>query len=350
MSDDRTARWNGSPISSIVDRRIEELGLRGFKEFAKRARIPYTTLYNIARGKRTKDGGYSFYRPSMDTLPALAQALNLREDEVTYLFTVVSDDRESRSPDSPLYEDIEAAMIEQYRLAEEGLGEYAQLVDICPETLEAVFYGGKDSEGDLAQPPVGTLQDIALATEQNWFYFMDLYADHPKSNHMFFSKSDVGEMKQFYLSIRPGMNKRKQPNIRAFKILSIGPSSKLLRVAELQEPAEEIWLDENYVSGRNLSVFRVLGDSMEGGKRPIFDGDLIIINCDDKGRDAVPVVARLKDGSYVCKLLRDERYGRSLISTNPTPTDGTPFHIPLEEAETIEGRVVEVRRSEDFDT
>lgn len=51
---------------------------------------------------------------------------------------------------------------------------------------------------------------------------------------------------------------------------------------------------------------------MEGGKRPIFDGDLVIVDRKDKGRDGTLVVARLKDGIYICKMLRDDGSGRSL--------------------------------------
>ncbi len=55
------------------------------------------------------------------------------------------------------------------------------------------------------------------------------------------------------------------------------------------------------------------------------------------------VIARLTDGSYVCKALKEERFGRRLMSINPLYTNSAPPLIPAEDVEEIIGRVVWVQ-------
>ena len=330
-----------SPIATIVDRRVKELGLSGMQELAKRAGISYATFYNLARGRKRSGGVNVVYKPSLKTLPALANALGLREDEVTYLFTVVSDDREFNHPHSPLYETIQTAMLQQYGMQEESLQEYAELNGICPEVLEAVFYGGKDSEGRLAQPPIGVLQAVALATGKSRVHFMALYAHHPDSNQMFFDKTDTNREHATALAYRM---QDPTPFMESIEVRVAGRLSQEQKVNKSEELP--LWVERRVARTKDLVAFRIRGDSMEGGKRPIFDGDLVIVDRKDKGRDGVLVVARLKDGSYICKMLRDDGSGRSLVSTNLTSTDSTPFYLPIEEVQEIEGRVIEVRRTE----
>lgn len=88
---------------------------------------------------------------------------------------------------------------------------------------------------------------------------------------------------------------------------------------------------------RHLAAFKVRGNSMCAGRRPICDGDIIIVNTEDKGHPGAIVVARLENGEYVVKLLR---HG-ALYSTNPEE-NGPPV-IPLDQVAEIVGRVVEVR-------
>jgi repressor LexA len=109
---------------------------------------------------------------------------------------------------------------------------------------------------------------------------------------------------------------------------------------------EHIWVEERFARGKDLVAFRIRGDSMEGGPRPIFDGDLVLVNKKDKGFDGATVVARLDGGGYVCKLLKDDRFGKHLVSQNPNYTNGTPPYIPADQVEEIVGRVIEVRHSE----
>lgn len=88
---------------------------------------------------------------------------------------------------------------------------------------------------------------------------------------------------------------------------------------------------------RHLVAFKVRGNSMCAGKRPICDGDIVIVNTEDKGHPGAIVVARLENGEYVVKLLKNG----ALYSTNPEE-NGPPV-IPLDQVAEIVGRVVEVR-------
>ncbi|HEX7005384.1 MAG TPA: LexA family transcriptional regulator [Trueperaceae bacterium] len=106
---------------------------------------------------------------------------------------------------------------------------------------------------------------------------------------------------------------------------------------------EEVWIDGYSSRSKELLAFRVRGDSMAMGPKPIFDGDLVVVNRKDKGHHGSVVVARLDPEGYVCKLLRDDMFGRQLVSSNPRASDGTPLHIDAEDVAEIVGRVVEVR-------
>lgn len=103
-----------------------------------------------------------------------------------------------------------------------------------------------------------------------------------------------------------------------------------------------VYVEAAFARGKALRAFRVRGDSMDAGKRPIHDGDIIIVDVLDKGYNTASVVARLQDGSYVVKMLKDDRFGKLLQSRNPEHTNGTPSAIPIEQVDEIIGRVVRI--------
>jgi len=88
----------------------------------------------------------------------------------------------------------------------------------------------------------------------------------------------------------------------------------------------------------HLVAFKVRGNSMCAGKRPICHGDIVIVNTQDKGHPGAIVVARLNEHTYVVKKMGRD----ALYSTNPDENNGPPV-IPKEEVAEIVGRVVEVR-------
>jgi repressor LexA len=105
---------------------------------------------------------------------------------------------------------------------------------------------------------------------------------------------------------------------------------------------ECVCVEESFVRGRDLVAFRIRGDSMEGGKRPIYSGDTVLVDRGDKGYDTASVVARLTSGGYVCKTLKDDKFGVHLVSSNSLYTNGTPPYIPQSEIDEIVGRVVRI--------
>jgi len=92
-------------------------------------------------------------------------------------------------------------------------------------------------------------------------------------------------------------------------------------------------------SASHLVAFKVRGNSMCAGRRPICDGDIIIVNTQDKGHPGAIVVARLDGNSYVVKRMGPDG---TLYSTNPEEPNGPPV-IPVDQVAEIVGRVVEVR-------
>ena len=137
-----------------------------------------------------------------------------------------------------------------------------------------------------------------------------------------------------------------EPGFRRFRVgvagwVGAGPE-------QLEEiNGEYVFVEDNFAEGKELQAFRVRGDSMAAGKRPIYDGDIVIVNTKDKGYNTAAVVARLVGGPYVCKMLKDDRFGRMLVSANPVHTNGTPTSIPIDEVDEIIGRVVRVVGNEE---
>ena len=105
---------------------------------------------------------------------------------------------------------------------------------------------------------------------------------------------------------------------------------------------EHVCVEEDFVRGRDLVAFRIRGDSMEAGKNPIYNGDTVLVDRSDKGYDTASVVARLTSGGYVCKTLKDDKFGVNLISANPNYTNGTPPYIPSSDIAELIGRVVRI--------
>jgi SOS-response transcriptional repressor LexA len=109
---------------------------------------------------------------------------------------------------------------------------------------------------------------------------------------------------------------------------------------------DNVWVDAHVAHSRDLVAFRIRGDSMAMGPRPIFNGDIVLVDRNDKGHHGAVVVVRLATEGYVCKVLKDDKFGWKLVSTNPSATDGTPPYIGAEDIAEVVGRVIETRRLE----
>lgn len=101
---------------------------------------------------------------------------------------------------------------------------------------------------------------------------------------------------------------------------------------------QTVYVEAEFAQGKDLIGFRIEGNSMEGGKRPIFDGDIVLVNRHDTGTNGSVVVARIEDDGYVCKKVRDT----FLVSTNPEYTQSGLTIISPDRISQIVGRVVRV--------
>lgn len=113
---------------------------------------------------------------------------------------------------------------------------------------------------------------------------------------------------------------------------------------QLKATEAEVYVEESFAAGKNLMAFRIFGDSMQGGKRPIFDGDTVIVNQNDKSLEGFAVVARINDDGYVCKKPLLSAHGRlqQLVSTNLDYDDPAFRVIENERVAEVVGRVVRV--------
>lgn len=91
-------------------------------------------------------------------------------------------------------------------------------------------------------------------------------------------------------------------------------------------------------------AFRVRGNSMCSGLRPIYNGDVILVDSQNKSRAGSRVVARRADGSYVCRSLA--LGPTSTLSVRPSDNPSSAM-IPLSSEEEVVGKIVEIRS---FDT
>lgn len=202
-------------------------------------------------------------------------------------------------------------------LGQERLEEFVAYSRIPYSTLYNLVVGRLSPSGTYVKPSVDTLTLLARALDEPLARLVyDLVPDAPGADEPNCDDHPVRHLK-----------------VQVAGWVGAGP--------ELGEEITDSWIavDYQFARGRALRAFKVRGDSMSAGRRPIYDGDIVVVDADDKGYNAAAVVARLDDDRHVCKLLKDDKFGRLLISANPTHTNGTPAIIPVDGTEII-GRVV----------
>jgi repressor LexA len=109
---------------------------------------------------------------------------------------------------------------------------------------------------------------------------------------------------------------------------------------QLHELEDKIYVEAEFAQGRDLVAFKVCGDSMAGGRRPIYDSDVVIVDRNVGAEVNMPVVARLKNDGYVCKRFRP---GGILDSANPEYVDPELSLISPDQVAQLVGRVVRVQ-------
>lgn len=108
---------------------------------------------------------------------------------------------------------------------------------------------------------------------------------------------------------------------------------------QLRERSDVVYVERKFAEGRDLVAFAVAGDSMAGGRHPIHDGDIVIVDRKLAGEVNFPIVARLRGDGYVVKRLRP---GNILDSANPDFMDLDTAIITTDRIDQMVGRVVRV--------
>jgi repressor LexA len=107
---------------------------------------------------------------------------------------------------------------------------------------------------------------------------------------------------------------------------------------------DPVWVEQSFARGRDLRASSIRGDAMDGGRTPIRYNDTILVDHNEEGTNNTPVVARLVNGRFICRLLKiqAQREVVRLASANPEHLDGTQTVVTPEDIGEIAGRVVRV--------
>jgi repressor LexA len=183
--------------------------------------------------------------------------------------------------------------------------------------LRTAMVGRQSQIGTWVRPDVKTLQRLAKALEVPLVYLITQFYEEVEDSGLLFPQAPV------------------------LGWVGAGPGEQ----EEILEKFLPISMDQYLKS--DLAGFKVRGLSMCAGDKPICDGNWVLADRQNHGRVGSRVVAQMKDGGYVCKLLKEGPKGRFLISTNPSVENGYPAVIEVSQIKAIFGKVVEVRTSED---
>jgi repressor LexA len=208
----------------------------------------------------------------------------------------------------------------QSRMKELGLssvGAFAEYAQVARATMYNVVAGRISENGTYVKPSTDTIFALARALRRPAHEL--LYRLDPEA----YGATEAP---------RP-------PNLVTVPVIGFvgaGPGQ-----SEMLEQSH-VCVSSEFAARKDLVAFQVRGDSMEGGKRPIRHGDRVVVNRADKGASGDAVVARLSNGTMVCKLHKDDLFGWQLLSANPMHTNGTPSRIMQDEVAEVIGRVVQV--------
>jgi repressor LexA len=207
----------------------------------------------------------------------------------------------------------------------EGFTSYKGFADkhgIGRSTLYELLRGRAKDRGVWVDPSMPTLKKLAWALNM------------PLHEVIYLAVPDAPGADEFAAQLHPPALRRVEVGIAGW--CGAGPEQLDFIVDDV------LWVDEKWAGRRDLTAFRVRGDSMAATNHPIHDGDIIIVDKGDKGASHQAVVAKLNTGGYVCKILKRDRFEEALVSANPVQTNGTPHYIPMENVDCLVGRVARV--------
>lgn len=211
----------------------------------------------------------------------------------------------------------------------DGLNEFADKFGIGRTTMYDLVLKGSTRGGKPYRPSIEILLKLAEALEI------------PVHELLYQLEPDAfgAEVLDEYPPIRMVPILAASPRIPVVGQVGAGPDQS-------DQLEESLVIEESFARGKNLVAFRVFGNSMEGGRNPIFDGDLVLVNTLDKGTGGSTVVARLAGDGYVCKRLVADATAKPLYltSTNSEYVDAEFAMITADRVEEITGAVVRVIR------
>jgi repressor LexA len=199
---------------------------------------------------------------------------------------------------------------------------FASKYDMGTSTLYELIRGRSPARGAWVLPSLSTLIKLARALNM------------PLHEVIYLADPTAPGAEEFAQQLSPPALRRVE--VGTANWVGAGPEQTEFILDDI------LWVDEAWARGRDLVAFRVRGDSMANPLDPIRDGDIVIIDKNEENQPNKPVVAILKSGGYVCKLLKSDQHENSLMSTNPLQTNGTPSHIPISQVQEIVGAVVRV--------
>jgi repressor LexA len=198
-----------------------------------------------------------------------------------------------------------------------SIGEFADRAGIGRATMYNLVQGRVSANGTPVKPSIDTLVKLADALHR------------PTHELLYILEPDA----------RGSQSIQFNTNMIAVPILGYAGAG-LGQNRELEET--QTFVTRRFANGKRLGAFHIKGDSMAGGKRPIYNDDIVIANFLDKGSSGDTVIACLHDHEYVCKALKIDRFGSFLTSLNPLYTNASPAQIAADQVQEIIGKVVRV--------
>lgn len=202
----------------------------------------------------------------------------------------------------------------------ETVKDFADHAGISRTSLHELIRGRATTSGAWTKPSIDTLAKLAIALNRPLHELIYIIAPEALGAEEF-------------------TKNRQQPMIERIPVyiagcVGAGPQ-------QLTETDEYITVEREFTKNRDLVAFRVVGDSMAGGKRPIHDDDIVVVDRNAEPEINSPIVARLTGNGYVVKRLRP---GGFLDSTN-TEYTGPHAVVNVEGIDQLVGRVVRVQSS-----
>lgn len=197
------------------------------------------------------------------------------------------------------------------------LEEFAEYAGVGATTLYNLTHGRRSPRGTWVRPSLSTLTKLSSALG------MPLSAL-------------VNDLEPQGVTLETGGRQGTRAVRVPLEVAGVVPAERMLATES------HVYVEAVFARGRTLRAFRVHGDSMAAGSDPIHDGDVVLVDTNDKGSNAASVVALLTDDNYVCKMLKDDRFGTRLYSRNVEHTNGTPSSVAMDGVKEIVGRVVRI--------